>query len=178
MNVITAVENINLFLGPMDMRKPRLAMALYHAKRGINWRDTTYGSWRGFCSAEIGLSHSSIYQYIKTAEIMLKYTYTLNDSLNIVKSIGWSRFRLGLTKIDDYVDIANFIDTYKYINLNERVKFEENDTELVNFSFSIPAHDAEVLTNELIVRGMRVHKHNRMNASAAMVTLVKELFPE
>jgi len=48
----------------------------------------------------------------------------------------------------------------------------------VPFSFNLPAETAARLTDELIVRGMRVSKKNRTNASSAMEKLMKDVFPE
>jgi hypothetical protein len=174
-------ESINIiahYLDRSDMIKPRLAVELWKTKNDYYWPETKYSTWRKFCSDEVALSQSSIYRYLNTVTLMNKFDYDLIQVLNIVKVIGWSRFQLGITKITAKLTVNKFISTYKDLNLNERVKFEANYSKLVHFTFAIPEQDAETLTNELIIRGMRVHKHNRINASAAMVALIKEMYKD
>ena len=178
MSVENHITRISSYLGTIDLGKPRLAQSLLRAKTEINWKETEYGSWRGFCNVKVKMSYSSIYRYVRIAELAEKLGYTLNDMFNIVMVIGWSRFYIGLVRCQDFLYIDQFVARYKDINLNERVTYETKETDLVTFSFALPANAAARLTDELIIRGMRVSKQNRTNASAAMEQLMKDVFPE
>ncbi len=178
MSVENHFTRISSYLSTIDLGKPRLAKALLNAKIDINWKETEYGSWRGFCNVKLNLSYSSIYRYVRIAQTAEKLGYTLNDMLNIVVGIGWSRFYLGLMDCQEFLFIDEFIEKYKDLNLNKRVTYESKDSDLVPFSFNLPAETAARLTDELIVRGMRVSKKNRTNASSAMEKLMKDVFPE
>lgn len=178
MDVQTAKRQIDRLMERIDLTKPRLAHFLLETKNGIYWRETEYLTWSGFCEKNVALSTSSIYKYLKTAELMNHYNYSMIECLDIIEDIGWARFQLGLTKLEKRISVKKFIKRFHDANLNERIVYQEHDTELVEFSFQIPDQYAQLLTNELIVRGMRVQNHNRTNASAAMVQLIKDVLEE
>jgi len=178
MSVENHITRISSHLGTIDLGKPRLAQALLKARNEVNWKETDYGSWRGFCNVKVKMSYSSIYRYVRVAEMAEKLDYTLDDMRHIVIVIGWSRFYLGLMDCQKFLYVNEFIDKYKDLNLNKRVTYESKETDLVTFSFALPAEAAARLTDELIIRGMRVSKQNRTNASAAMEQLMKDVFPE
>lgn len=175
MNLCDTTKYLKISLGNVDSAKPELAKVLWNTKHNFCWKETKYGTWRKFCNLEVALSQTTIYKYLKTAELINKFNYSYLFVFHIVSSIGWARFQLGITKIESYLPVDKFIQKFKHLNLNEKVVFEESDSELIPFSFSLPAHSAELLTNELVVRGMRINKHNRTNASAAMIKLLRDI---
>ena len=71
-----------------------------------------------------------------------------------------------------------FIKKFKHLNLNERVKYEDKESELVDFSFSLPKEAADALTAELLTHGMRITNKSRSNMSSAMVEIIKTLGQE
>ena len=175
MNVSTSTVRVKEYLNSVDMSKPLLAFELHALKTNVYWKGTEYESWRGYCNVEVALSQASIYQYVRTAQLSIKYNYSLDDLLIITRSIGWSRLQLGLTKLDEVISVPAFILRFKELNLNERIVFEKDSSTLVSFSFSLPKAYGELLTQELVARGMRVDKSNRINASAAMIKLVQDV---
>lgn len=177
MNLATRLININSKLEDISNNKVALAFDLLNTKRHTYWKDTPYDSWRAFCDTNIALSQASIYVYIKTADLAEKNKFTDSSSSLIVQTIGWERFRIGLTKIgsDEIITGAEFIKRYKYLNLNERVTYNESESSLVNFNFSVPKDIAEILTNELVSRGMRITNKSRTNMSSAMGKLVNDI---
>lgn len=177
MNLKERLNSINKSLGTVGENKVDLAVMLLETKSSEYWPDTEYKNWKGFCSKEIALSHSSIYVYLNTAKLAQNNNFRITDMKYIVAAIGWERFRIGLAKLTESepVNVVMFIKKFKNLNLNERVTYEENDSKLVNFSFSIPQEAADDLTAELLARGMRMTNKSRTNASAAMVKLIKDL---
>ncbi len=177
MNLTEKLNLINSYLGSVDTNKVKLAIQLLDTKASEYWKETTYGSWKNFCSKEISLSLSAIYVYTKTIEIAKSIKFTADDMENIVGHIGWGKFRIGVTKVDreNPLSVKNFIEKFKNLNLNEVVKFEDNASNLVEFSFKLPVDVADILTEKLLIRGMRLYNKNRANASAALVKLIKEL---
>ena len=176
MNLSTRITSISNSLGTVGENKVDLALMLLETKSSEYWKETDYGSWKGFCEKEVALSHSSIYVYLKTAKLAKDTKFYVSDMKHVVAAIGWERFRVGLSKLGkgEVVNVVKFIKRFKDINLNERIIYEEHDSKLVHFSFSIPESVAEDLTNELVARGMRITNKSRTNASAALVKLVKE----
>jgi hypothetical protein len=165
MNLVTARTELRTCFNRTDSSKVHLA---------VNWKKTPYKNWSNFCKAKVPLSESAIYGYLKTAELIIKYHYFINDCVLISKEIGWCRFQAGLTKITTHISPYEFISTFKDIDLNERVKFESETSDLVKFSFSIPKEHAEILTAELIANGMRETNRSRTNSSAAMVKIINK----
>lgn len=180
MSLLKRIESIKTHLGDIDGCRAALANELLYTKTVTFWKNTMYGSWNKFCSECIGLSRSSIYVYLKTAELSETHEFSLADMQHIIKSIGWERFKIGLTKTDDSqtVSRALFIEWYHDVNLNERVVYEESESELVPFSFHIPQDAADTLNNALMVRGMRFTNKTRSNLSSAMVKLINDLVEE
>lgn len=175
MSTHSAACDINYQIIKIDRNKPALAAALYQVKNKFIWPETEFKSWRGFCNTKIELSYSTIYRYIKTAELFNKLNYSVIEVNYLVSSIGWSRFQLGLTYLDENITVADFIDRFRDLNLNERVVFGESESNLVQFSFALPEHTAEKLTDELLLRGMRLNNKTRCNASNAMVKLIRDI---
>jgi hypothetical protein len=177
MNVQTRIENIKSSLENISNNKVFLAFELLATKRETNWKETQYVRWSTFCDMEVALSQASVYVYLKTAQLAENNKFGRKTSSHIVNTIGWDRFRIGLTKIDqaELITAAQFIERYKNLNLNERVTYEKDEGSLVNFNFNIPADVADMLTNELVARGMRITNKSRSNSSAALVKLIKEL---
>jgi len=180
MNLETKINNIKNYLLNIGKSKIKLAIGILILKRSEYWRSTRYGSWRKFCDEHIALSQSSIYRYIKTAELAEDNKFTSTNLWEVVQAIGWSKVQLGLTKIgkDELITTEEFIKRYKDINLNERVTYSEDNHSLIGFTFNLPEATASILTKELLVRGMRITNNSRSNMSAAMVTLVKDLMEE
>ena len=179
MNLKQRLVNINKTLGTVSENKVDLAVILLETKASEYWKDTSYGGWQAFCSAEVALSYASVFVYVKTAELAKANKFRLADMKHIVAAIGWSRFRVGMTKIDPSqpVNVVKFIKLFKNLNLNERVTYGKNEEEkkMVDFKFSIPQATADLLTRELVIRGMRITNKSRTNASSAMTRLVNEL---
>ena len=175
MNLLTATTNINTNLQNVDNSKAKLANALFDARKEVFWKETPYKYFKTFCEKEVALSHSAIFIYLKTAELSKKAKFSVQDMQLITVAIGWNRLRIGLTKLTTYVTPAEFIELYKNLNLNDRVVYEDKNTRLVNFNFNIPKEYADILTEELLVRGMRISNKSRTNMSAAVVSLIKEL---
>tara|TARA_R110000744_G_scaffold170264_2_gene288403 strand:- start:8645 stop:9184 length:540 start_codon:yes stop_codon:yes gene_type:complete len=177
MNLSERLNKINNSLGTVGEGKVDLATMLLETKVSEHWPSTTYKSWKNFCSTEVALSHSAIYVYLNTAQLAKDNNFRITDMKYIVQAIGWSRLRIGLSKLvkSEPVNVITFIKMFKDLNLNQRVTYEDSDSSLVNFTFSIPQKYADTLTNELLVRGMRMTNKSRSNMSSAMVKLVKEL---
>lgn len=178
MNIPTRIENIKTHLLHISKNKVGLAFELLKTKRSESWASTSWMSWKGFCSTNVALSMASVYVYTKTAEMVESNKFTETQANHIVQTIGWERFRLGLTKIgdDEIISGATFIGRYKNLNLNERITYDDSkDSGLVNFSFNLPADVADLLNAELVTYGMRTTNRSRSNMSAAMIKLVKEI---
>jgi hypothetical protein len=175
MSLLESTKKIAKFIKNSDQSKPELALELWNTRNNHKWKNSQYGSWRSYCDYNVAMSSTAIYQYLYTAKLIKKFTYSLSEVNTIVAAIGWSRFQLGISKITVYLTVEEFVLAYKNINLNQRVTFEKDKSELVSFTFSMSKNDADILTDELIVRGMRLHKQNRINASAAMIKLIKEI---
>ncbi len=161
-------------LASISNNKVKLAFELLYTKRSEKWSTTTWMSWKNFCSMNVALSHAAIYVYLKTAELAQRNKFTELQSAYIVNTIGWERFRIGLTKIDatEIITTATFIERYKNLNLNERVVHEEGESELVNFSFNVPEETANKLNAILTTHGMRTTNKSRSEMSSALVKLV------
>lgn len=177
MELAERLNGINESLGTVGEGKVDLAIRLLETKTAVYWKDTYYGSWKSFCSTEIALSNSAIYVYLNTAKLAQRNKFRLPDMKHIVDAIGWERFRIGLTKIveTEPVNVVTFIKKFKNLNLNERVVYEDSESKLVNFNFSIPKSAADILTNELLIRGMKITNKSRVNMSSAMVRVVRDL---
>lgn len=175
MNLPESTKKIAKYLKSSDKSKPNLALELWETKNSHRWKNTRYGSWRNYCDNNVALSQASIYKYMYTGKMINRFGYELSTINKIVTAIGWARFQLGITKINVHLTAEKFIFSFKDLNLNERVEFEKDQSDLVNFTFSVPKADADILTDELVVRGMRIHKHNRINISAAMIKLIREI---
>jgi len=175
MNVSNAITHITKNLKAVDSKKTSLALELYEAKNSIKWKKTIYGNWVSFCNKEVNLAQSSIYSYLKTAQLIKKYSYSLEDANTVVDQIGWSRLQIGLTKLSSKMTVLRFIEKFKHINLNERITYEKDSSELIDFSFKLTEDVALLLTNDLLTRGMRITNKSRTNASSAMASLVNEL---
>lgn len=179
MTLTERLNNINKSLGTVGENKVDLSTMLLETRASECWAETSYGSWKAFCSKEVALSYSAVYVYLRTAKLARDNNFRITDMKYIVDSIGWERFRIGLSKLDpsDQVNVITFIKKFKDLNLNERVTYgaDEEEKKMVTFSFHIPQSVAETLTDELVIRGMRITNKSRTNASAAMVKLVKDL---
>jgi len=175
MNLPERITLIKRHLELVSNSKASLAFELLYTKRSEKWSSTTWLSWKEFCNMNVALSTSAVYAYTKAAELALRNKFNEVQSVYIVNTIGWERFRLGLAKIDaaEIINAATFIERYKDLNLNERVTHEEGDSELVNFSFNVPAKTAEVLEGILISHGMRITNKSRSEMSTAMIKLVE-----
>ncbi len=162
------------YLATVSNSKASLAFQLLHTKRSEKWSSTTWLSWKNFCNMNVALSTSAVYAYVKTAELAERNKFTEVGSIYIVDTIGWERFRLGLSKIDvaETITVATFIERYKNLNLNERITHEEGESELVNFSFNVPAETADILNGLLTTHGMRTTNKSRSEMSSAMIKLV------
>lgn len=180
MNLTEKLDMIKEYLRTISNDKVALAITLLNTKRTTNWKETPYLSFREFADKHIALSQASIYVYLKTAQLAEQNDFTNADSVNIVNAIGWERFKVGLTKIPDNekLTVEQFIERYKNVNLNERVTYGKDETDLVDFKFLLPKNTAEILTNALLVRGMRITNKKRDNLSAAMAKLVNDLIKE
>lgn len=177
MNLTERTKNITTYLSSIDGCKVTLANELLATKISVTWRSTIYDTWKNYCDECVSLSQSSIYVYLKTAELAYSNAFTDVDMKIIVAAIGWERFKIGLTKIakDETVNRNVFIERYKDINLNERVTYKGSDSELESFSFRLPQDAADTLTNALLARGMRLTNSSRSNLSSAMVKLIADL---
>lgn len=174
------IENIKSHLDGVSRSKTKLAFALLNTKRSENWGSTTYISWKGFCNMNVALSTASVYVYVKTAEMAENNKFTPTASDYIVQTIGWERFRLGLTKIgeSEVITAAKFIERYKHLNLNERITYEESESNLENFTFNVPSDTADKLNSLLTTYGMRTTNRSRTNMSSALIKLVESLKEE
>ena len=99
---------------------------------------------------------------------------------HIVDTIGWERLRLGLAKTtpEEPVNVIMFIKKFKDLNLNERITYGEDESDFVNFSFSLPPKIADEFTTALLSHGMRMTNKSRTNMSSAMTKIIKELAEE
>lgn len=180
MSLLTRIENIANFLGKIDSRKVELANELSDTKTSTYWPKTPYGSWNEFCHQRVALSSSSIYVYVRTAALAKDNGFSTLQMKVLVASVGWERFKLGLTKIgvDETIKCDEFIKRYHDLNLNERITFEDEESDLVTLAFQLPQETADALCNALLMHGMRVTNKTRTNLSDAMVKLVAEMLPE
>jgi hypothetical protein len=174
MNALKAKNRLNTWVLKTDTCKLLLAVAIYDCSVLVDWKNTQYKSYADFCKKEVSLSQASIYRYLKTAKLLSKYDYTVNQARYIVNGIGWCRLQIGLTKITERLDVFSFCNKFRDIDLNARVKFEDDPSELVKFSFSLPKEHAELLTAELISKGMRETNKSRTNSSAAMIKIIDQ----
>jgi len=174
-NAQAYLVRIKDFLKTSEMTKPRLAVELANAKQRVDWRSTDYRFWSTFCREEVPLTLATIYNYVNTGLLIEKHGYPITQVMQIIDVIGWARFCAGIVLLESYIPVVEFIERFKDINLNQKVKMGETESDLVTFSFNIPAESAELLTNELIARGMRTTGCSRVNASAALCKLVKEV---
>ncbi len=177
MKLLTRISNINGHLGSIDGCKVSLANELFDAKKNVYWQETSYGSWKVFCDKNVSLSQSAIYVYLKTAELARDNKFSPAEMKILVDSIGWERLKIGLTKVakNETISWQTFISRYFDLNLNERVTYEDTESELVTFAFHIPQDAADTLTNALLARGMRIVNKSRSNLSSAMVKLIDDL---
>ena len=180
MNLEERILLINERLSNVDNSRVTLAMELFNARRDVYWKDTKYKFFKTFCTEEVALSHSKVFVYLNVVKLSIANKFNVSDMSRIVDTIGWSRFRIGLSEIgaDEIITVAQFLTRYKNLNLNSRVTYESGERKLVDFQFCLPKESAEILTNELIIRGMRVTNKSRINISSAMVKLVKELLEQ
>ena len=175
MNLPERITLINDHLTGVSNNKVKLAFELFYTKNSEKWSSTSWMSWKEFCNMNVALSTSAVYAYTKTAELAKRNKFSEVNSTYIVNTIGWERFRLGLSKIDaaEIITAATFIERYKNLNLNERVTHEEGESDLVNFSFNVPADTADILNGILTTHGMRTTNKSRSEMSSAMIKLVK-----
>ncbi len=180
MDLKARLSSINESLDTTGKSKVDLALMLLDTKAAVNWKDTKYGTWKEFCNAEIALSQASIYVYLRTAKAALDNNFYKPDMKHVVASIGWQRFRIGLTKIDksEPVNVIAFIKKFKDLNLNERVTYGDSEDDLVNFTFSLPQSVADDFTNELLAKGMRITNKSRTGMSSAMTKIINDLKDE
>lgn len=180
MELKTRIANINNHLDTVSNSKVKLAFELLDTKRDTFWKDTKYKTWNRFCAEEVALAQSTVYVYLNAANLAEKNSFPKEVASLVVNTIGWERFRIGLTKIgdDEIITPAEFIKRYVKLNLNERVTYEEPDTDLVNFTFNIPDAAASILEGALLSRGMRVTNKSRTNVSSAMSKLIDDLIRE
>jgi hypothetical protein len=178
MNSFGAKQRLSNCVLKTDTCKLLLATAIYDCSVLVNWKNTPYKSYADFCKKEVSLSQASIYRYLKTAKLMVKYHYSLKQLRAIVEDIGWCRLQIGLSTIKKRITHLSFVARFKDINLNARVKFEDDPSDLVKFSFSIPKDHAEILTAELVANGMRETNKSRTNSSAAMVKIINKFAEE
>jgi len=180
MNLPERITLIKDHLASISNNKVKLAFELLYTKRSEKWSSTTWLSWKNFCNMNVALSTAAVYVYTKTAELAQRNKFTEVQSTYIVNTIGWERFRLGLSKIDatEVITVATFIERYKNLNLNERIVHEEGESELVNFSFNVPEATADKLNAILTTHGMRTTNKSRSEMSSAMIKLVEYMEQE
>ena len=172
MNALKAKNRLNTWVLKTDTCKLLLAVAIYDCSVLVDWKNTPYKSYSDFCKKEVSLSQASIYRYLKTAKLIAKYQYSLHQARVILDDIGWCRLQIGLATIEKRITPISFIERFKNIDLNARAKFEDDPSDLVKFSFSLPKKHAEMLTAELIFRGMRETNKSRTNSSAALIKII------
>jgi hypothetical protein len=180
MNLPTRIALLRTKLSNVDNNKVALAAELYSARRDVYWKDTSYGSFKAFCVAEVALSQASVFVYLNVFRLSEANKFTAAQMSRIVDTIGWGRFRAGLTKIDssEIITVAEFLGRYKNVNLNERVSYEKDESDLVDFPIRIPKTAAVILTNALVARGMRITNKTRANMSSAMVKVIRDLIEQ
>lgn len=171
------IERINKSLRESSSKKVQLALDLLYAKNSTDWKLSSYGSWRAFCAREVALSQASIYVYLNTARLAEDKKLSKTVMVNIVKLIGWDRFRIGLSKLDsdEKVVFSEFVERFKDLNLNQRVTYNEDQKDTVRFTFDLPKKVADSLTEELLLKGMRITNKSRSNMSSAMAKIVEDI---
>ena len=98
MNLETRIANIASHLDNISHSKLKLAFELLQTKIDVYWNDTPYLNFREFCDKNVALSQASIYVYVRTAQLSRR-NYGDVEANHIVTTIGWERYKLGLTKL-------------------------------------------------------------------------------
>ncbi len=162
----------------VDVAKPKLGHVLLTAQEEVDWSITNYGTWRAFCKACIGMPYTEVYKMISTMKKARKIKIHKQEALRIVESIGWTRFEMGVQRETEILTVMDFIEKYRYLNVDETPRRTKPEDDVKLFNFQLDRSTAEGLTALLLERGMRIGNSSRINASAAMAKLVADVMKE
>tara|TARA_R110002126_G_C10223305_1_gene479261 strand:- start:66 stop:614 length:549 start_codon:yes stop_codon:yes gene_type:complete len=176
--VASVIKNLKTSEKNNNLNAYIFSKSLYEAKIQVNWKHTSYKSFKGMLTAEIKtVSPKSAYQYAYQYGRLIKLGLSHTDILRIVKTMGWNKAlyacRTQLTKIS----ASAFITKYKDISdrkLQKKVKVT-TDTGLQTFAIRLPEPYSTQFAAILTVHGMKETTHQRNNVAPAMMQFLDTL---